>query len=297
MRQSKLARDKWDSHTSYLSRTIQGAVARQTEVYQEHLPTPQQPVVLSLQGIDMSLLQLGTQDSVAQIFARLMVGKMLFNHTRDKWLEWDGTRWQIEGTKKALNFARDLARAVNCEGSRSIGSANFCAGVEQLAKADRVLSAKGAEFDRDNYLLNTPTGTYDLQTNTPRPHDPADRITMCTAVSPSPEGGAVFDKFLDEITQGDRELAEFLQVSLGACLSGAVESHWMLFWIGQGRNGKNTLGDLVQAAMGDYARKVPTSTLMAKTHEGHPTEIANLQGIRLAISSEINDGEYPPASE
>ena len=66
----------------------------------------------------------------------------------------------------------------------------------------------------------------------------------------------------------------------------------MLFWIGQGRNGKNTLGDLVQDAMGDYARKVPTSTLMAKSHEGHPTEIANLQGIRLALSSEINDGEY-----
>lgn len=66
----------------------------------------------------------------------------------------------------------------------------------------------------------------------------------------------------------------------------------MLFWIGQGRNGKNTLGDLVQDAMGDYARKVPTSTLMAKMHEGHPTEIANLQGIRLALSSEINDGEH-----
>lgn len=66
----------------------------------------------------------------------------------------------------------------------------------------------------------------------------------------------------------------------------------MLFWIGIGRNGKNTLGDLVQDAMGDYARKVPTSTLMAKAHEGHPTEIANLQGVRLALSSEINDGEH-----
>jgi putative DNA primase/helicase len=66
----------------------------------------------------------------------------------------------------------------------------------------------------------------------------------------------------------------------------------MLFLIGQGRNGKNTLGDLVQDAMGDYARKVATSTLMAKSHEGHPTEIANLQGIRLAVSSEINEGEH-----
>lgn len=247
---------------------------------------------VSLQGIEMSLLQLGTQDSVAQIFARQMDGKMLYNHARRKWLEWDGTRWQIEAMEKALNFARDLARSVNYEGSRSMGSASFCAGVEQLAKADPVLSVKGTEFDRDNYLLNTPGGTFDLRTNTLRPHNPVDHISMRTAVTPSPEGGAVFDKFLGEITMGDRELSEYLQVSLGACLSGAVESHWMLFWIGGGRNGKNTLGDLVQDAMGDYARKVPTSTLMAKTHEGHPTEIANLFGVRLALSSEINDGEH-----
>jgi P4 family phage/plasmid primase-like protien len=297
MERSALARDKWN-RADYLQRTILGAVGRQEEVLTDKAPTPLPlPVTapagaVALQGVEMSLLQLGTQDSVAQIFARKMDGKMIYNHTRDKWLEWDGTRWQIEVTKKALNFARDLARSVNYEGSRSIGSASFCAGVEQLAKADPVLSVKGTEFDCDNYLLNTPGGTFDLRTNTLRPHDPKDRISLCTAVTPSPDGGAAFDKFLNEITMGDRALAEFLQVSLGACLSGAVESHWMLFWIGQGRNGKNTLGDLVQDAMGDYARKVPTSTLMAKTHEGHPTEIANLQGIRLALSSEINDGEH-----
>jgi putative DNA primase/helicase len=99
-------------------------------------------------------------------------------------------------------------------------------------------------------------------------------------------------KFMGEITLNDWDLIQFHQVSLGACLSGAVESHWMLFWTGGGRNGKNTLGDLVQDAMGDYARKVPASTLMAKSFDGHPTDIANLQGLRLATSSEINDGDH-----
>lgn len=302
MRQSKLRRDKWDradsAYGTYLRRTIANAIARGGDVLNDKPPAPSLTGVaapsgaVTLQGVDASLLQLGTQDSVAQIFARLMEGKMLYDHTRGKWREWDGTRWEMEETKKALNFARDLARSVNYDGSRSIGSASFCAGVELLAKADPVLSAKGNDFDRDNYLLNTPAGTFDLRTNTLRPHDPEDRITMRTAASPCPDGGAAFDKFMDEVTVGDRELAEFHQVSLGACLSGAVEAHWMLFWTGSGRNGKNTLGDLVQDVMGDYARKVPTSTLMAKAHEGHPTEIANLQGVRLALSSEINDGEH-----
>ncbi|MDO9009133.1 MAG: phage/plasmid primase, P4 family, partial [Thiobacillus sp.] len=291
MRQSALNRDKWE-RADYLPRTILGAVARQEEVLTDRAPVAVQAGAVGLQGVEVSLLQLGTQDSVAQIFARQVGGKMLYNHTRGRWLEWDGTRWRIEGTQKALNFARDLARTVNYDGKASLGSASFCAGVEQLAKADPLLSVKGSEFDRDNYLLNTPGGTFDLRTNTLRPHSPDDCISLSTAATPSPEGGAAFDKFLDEITMGDRELAEFLQVSLGECLSGAVESHWMLFWIGQGRNGKNTLGDLVQDAMGDYARKVPTSTLMAKAHETHPTEIANLQGVRLALSSEINDGEH-----
>ena len=299
MGQSKLVRDKWDRE-DYLPRTILGAVSRQIDVFQgastpvnpQSIPTASPVPGAALAGIEMSLLQLGTQDSVAQIFAERMSGKMLYNHTRDKWLEWDGTRWQIEATKKALNFARDLARSVNYEGRSSLGSAAFCIGVEQLAKADPLLSAKGSELDCDNYLLNTPAGTLDLRTRELRNHNPEDRITLCTAVEPSADGGASFERFLAEITQGDRELAEFLQVSLGACSSGAVESHWLLFWIGQGRNGKNTLGDLVLDAMGDYARKVPAATLMAKPQEGHPTEIANLQGIRLAVSSEINDGEH-----
>lgn len=298
---SKLVRDKWERE-DYLPRTIIGAVSRQVDVFQAS-SSPVSPQSLpasagatgsgvTLNGIEMSLLQVGTQDSVAQIFASKMAGKMLFDHTRNAWFEWDGTRWRIEGTKKALDFARELARAMNYEGKSSMGSASFCAGVEQFARADRSLVVEGGGFDRDNYLLNTPAGTFDLRTNNLRPHAPEDRITKCTAAAPSSEGGAAFERFMSEITQGDRELAEFLQISSGACLSGAVESHYMLFWIGHGRNGKNTLGDLMMDAMGDYARKVPTSVLMAKAHEGHPTEIANLQGIRLAVSSEINDGEH-----
>ena len=118
-------------------------------------------------------------------------------------------------------------------------------------------------------------------------------ITKCTIAAPDAAGdGSVFRKFMMEITGGDRELVEFLQVSLGACLSGALEDHWMMFWIGEGRNGKNALGDLVEELMGDYALKIPASTLMAKAFEGHSAEVAQLQGARIAMSSEINDGDF-----
>jgi hypothetical protein len=280
-----------------------GAVGRQEEVLTDKAPAPPASchggprlALWLCKAWKCHCYSLAPKTASRKIFARQMDGKMLYNHTRDKWLEWDGTRWQIEATKKALNFARDLARSVNYEGSRSIGSASFCAGVEQLAKADPVLSAKGTEFDRDKlpakHAGRDVRPSHQYPTPTPaRPRGPPDHVHGRN--SPAMKAGAAFDKFLGEITMGDRALAEFLQVSLGGVLIGrcGIPLDAVLDW-GRAATAKNTLGDLVQDAMGDYARKVPTSTLMAKTHEGHPTEIANLQGIRLALSSEINDGEY-----
>lgn len=242
--------------------------------------------------VEVALMQHPTQDNVALIFRNQMAGRMLYAHAHASWYEWDGIRWNKEQTDKAFDFARTLARNVNREGKASISSASFCSGVETFCRSDRAMSVVGTEFDRNNYLLNTPAGTFDLLTNTLRPHDSADMITACTAVAPGGEGGEVFNKFMHEITLGDRELIDFLQVALGACLSGAVESHWMMFWTGSGRNGKNTLGDLVMYILNDYARKVPTTTLMAKAHQEHPTEIANLRGARLATSSEVSDGDH-----
>jgi len=239
-----------------------------------------------------ALLQNPTQDNVALVFSRKFKGQLLYAHAYACWLEWDGSRWIREGTDKAFDYARHLARRLNREGKTGPSSAAFCKGVEQFSRADRAFAVLGSEFDTNNYLLNTPAGTYDLSTNTLRPHDPNDRITKSTSVAPSAIGGERFKRFLKEITGDDESLAYFLQVSLGACLSGAVESHWMLFWTGTGRNGKNTLGDLVMEILGDYAKKIPSSTLMAKSYEAHPTEIANLQGARLAVSSEVADGDH-----
>ena len=172
-------------------------------------------------------------------------------------------------------------------------TSSFCDGVNKHLQSFPEFSRTSKDFDRDHYLLNTPSGTLDLRTGKMRPHDPNDMITLCTAAAPDTESdGTAFRKFMTEITGGDEELIRFHQLSLGACLSGAVEAHWLLFWYGVPRAGKNTLGELVEGLMGDYARTIPTSTLMSKKFESHPTEMANLQGIRLATSSELSDGDH-----
>jgi P4 family phage/plasmid primase-like protien len=239
------------------------------------------------------LANLATQHSIALIFARRMNEKMLYDHTRRVWMEYDGTRWKVDELKKVHNFILNIASEMNTQNKASMVTSSFCDGVNRHLQSFSEFSRTSKDFDRDHYLLNTPAGTLNLLTGKMRPHDPRDMITLCTAAAPDTNGdGAAFRNFLMQITGGDEELIRFHQVSLGACLSGAVEDHWLLFWYGVPRAGKNTLGELVEALMGDYARTIPTSTLMSKKFEGHPTEMANLQGIRLAASSELSDGDH-----
>jgi hypothetical protein len=162
----KLYREKWDTNKTYLrEKTITKAVSRQAEVLQDK-PAPAAAVesAVDLSGIDVALLQNPTQENVALIFSRKHSGKLLYIHSRGKWLEWDGTRWNLENTQKAFDFAREISRRVNTDGKSSVASASFYGGVEKICQADRTFAVVGDEFDRDNYLLNTPAGTLDLHT-------------------------------------------------------------------------------------------------------------------------------------
>jgi len=228
-----------------------------------------------------------------------------------QWLAWDGTRWRpdVEGVArlaaKALcdtyaDRARNDLMFGTAAGAREraalrVQSKKTVDAVLDLATVEQALVVRSKQLDANEWLLNTPTGTVNLLDGTTREHQRDDLITKITSVGPANAvvQCAVLERFLREVTCGDAELVDYLQRALGACMSGAQTDHWLMFWFGQGRNGKNTLGDLVGEILGDYAKHVPVQTLMADAHGSrHPTEIANLRGLRLAISSEIGEGEH-----
>jgi putative DNA primase/helicase len=234
-----------------------------------------------------------TEDSLAVAFVDAHGHELRFDHDTDRWFVWGGVRWRMDGTDLAFDLVRHLVRTRNTERVERLARAKLYAAVERICRADRICAVTHELWDRDPWLLNTPGGTFDLRTGAVRTHDPRDYITKCTAVAPESRTAPTFERFLRDITCGDTGLAEYLQRALGACLSGAIADHWLMFWYGAGRNGKNTLGDLVLEVLGDYAKLVPTQTLMADPHGNrHPTEIANLRGLRLAISSEVAEGEH-----
>ena len=118
-----------------------------------------------------------------------------------------------------------------------------------------------------------------------------DHITRYAAVVPADdEDCPKFKQFLSDIqTPG---VIAYLKRLMGYILTGSVKEEIFVFFYGTGQNGKGTLVKIVVAVLGDYAGILPTQTLLAGKNQRHPTEIAKLEGLRMAAASETTDGNF-----
>lgn len=154
-----------------------------------------------------------------------------------------------------------------------------------------LLNARADELDANPALLGTPGGVLELETGRFRPHRQSDRITKTTGCDFNPKAAApIWEKFIASIFAGDAELIDFVQRLAGYALSGSRGEHILIVFYGVGANGKSTLLGTLQFVMGDYAGTAAPGLLMTNGGERHPTELADLQGVRLAISSETGEG-------
>lgn len=96
--------------------------------------------------------------------------------------------------------------------------------------------------------------------------------------------------FLTRITAGDVDLQDYLQRVAGYCLTGDTREHVLFFLYGTGANGKTVFLNTLAGIWGDYSAAVPTEVLMESQTDRHPTELARLRGVRLAIASETEQG-------
>ena len=85
---------------------------------------------------------------------------------------------------------------------------------------------------------------------------------------------------------------DYLQRAAGYWVTGLVSEHILFFLYGKGRNGKSTFVETLMKLIGPHACAIATETLMACDYERHPTDIAELHGIRLAVGSEVEEGQF-----
>lgn len=159
------------------------------------------------------------------------------------------------------------------------------------------LRISAVEFDANPYLINCLNGTYELRDFSFREHRYDDFITMQTNFRHTISRDVKcerWEKFIDEVTQGDKDKSDFLQRALGYSMLGMSNEECMFILHGKTtRNGKSTLLNTIEYMLGDYAKVAPVGMICRgdrqKDAEAASPTLAGLKGKRFVTMSESNE--------
>lgn len=217
------------------------------------------------------------------------------------WHRWDGTRYVLDKEKTIMQTAIDAAEYVaetapppdQMKWAEASTNRDRIQNAIIIAGTDEEVLVHAVELDADPNNLCTPEGIVNLRTGELRPADKAiDLNTRQTSVAPRKIPTPLWDEFLREVVEDEDRIA-YLQELFGATLFGDSRYHVLPVLVGTGANGKSTLLDVVSGILGDYSASMPENFLLDTTGNAHPTEIARLRGVRLAVASETRpDGKF-----
>ena len=160
------------------------------------------------------------------------------------------------------------------------------------------------DFDSDPYLLNCRNGVYDMRTHKFRFATPEDYFTLSVSCD-YPTGVNVrkcdrWYSFVDEIMEGDKDKAAFLQRALGYSLLGINREECMFLAYGRTRSGKGTLFNTIAKVLGmgtdnGYGGSINSSLVCEskfkdKDYNAPEPMLADTVGIRYLTLSETKKG-------
>ena len=161
-----------------------------------------------------------------------------------------------------------------------------------LKEARPMIEIETSSLNSDAFLLNTPSATYDLRKGIKgaKEHDPEDFITKITAVSPSEKGKEIWLDCLNTIFSKNKGLINYVQMICGLAAIGKVFIEAMIIAYGEGGNGKSTFWNSVFRVLGLYSGKISADTLTVGCKRNIKPEMAEMNGRRLLIASESQEG-------
>jgi putative DNA primase/helicase len=220
----------------------------------------------------------------------------------DKWLVWDGHRWKVDDSGEVERRAKETVRWMYHQAGsgeeidrkladhalKSERRARIEAMIS-LARSEPGMPVTPEELDADPWALNVENGTIDLRTGELREHRREDRITKLAAVehnrgADAPTWHATLERVLP-----NPKIRGFFQRLCGYALTGDTSEHVLPMLFGTGANGKSTVLNALLDALGDYGTQAAPDLLVAKKN-AHPTELADLFGMRFVASIEVEDG-------
>lgn len=317
-RASGLYRKKWDEKRggkSYGAMTISKACANCSEVYE-----PKQHDT----GFNVSFAMLDDGKIVAETpkkqydmtdsgNAHRLYDKfghiIRYSYNRKKWLYWDGKMWRLDDSGEIKKLADvicdDIKREAYLEqdektqadmlkwATKTASSKSKEAMIKECQHLDGIPAAP-EEFDAYPDLLNCQNGIVNLRNGELLPHDSNYMLSkICyTEYDSSGEPPALWLSFLNDVTDGDKALQEYIQKCVGYSLTGSTREQCAYFLYGMGNNGKSTFLDTIADMIGGYASNVQPETIMMKKFggEGANSDIARLKSARFVTSEEPTEG-------
>lgn len=246
----------------------------------------------------------------AELFVKLFKDKYVFDPTEGKegaFYLWNENSWQIDLHKERYKDFEEVALAY----ANSIGTIKFEESIKEdlekrihqlrthrrrkcvLETVSAHISFKG-KWDILPHKLPCANGVVSLENGSlvksnssqfikkfcPTPYDPSAKCPK-------------FDQFLKDITLENEELERFIARLLGYSLLGIPREEKVFYFYGSGRNGKGTLMHAIQHVLGPFSKTFPSEMLLIQRNPPSSSspnpEMANFEGVRLAVFSEINE--------
>jgi len=296
-RASGLYREKWE-RADYRERTTRAALAR-GDFYSPKGSGRSNPPDGGKPLRDFNLTDLGNSERFVACYGRDVRYCFLWA----KWLVWTGSRWERDDSGRVHRLAKETVRGIYDEAAAAEDESERKAlakhataseaegkikAMLELAKSDVPVSPD--DLDADPWLLNAPNGTVDLRTGEIQPHRREDLITKMSGGGYDKKAAApVWEVFLERVLPS-KELRAFVQRGAGYSAAGDTSEQCLFINHGAGANGKSTFQEALAEALGDYATRTPTETLLAKRAGGIPNDVARLKGARFVAASETEEG-------
>ena len=327
-RQSGLYRAKWDKRRgakTYGEVTIERAIKDCTDIWepQERIPQPAPVVPQPPQYTETEIpaMENATGGAAGQgqryysyddtgnalRFRDANQGLIHYNHVDGVWIYWDGVRWATDDNgeikrradQMLVDMARDLkemqdnpaynAYKKHLSRSRSHRGKEGCIAEARHLEGIPVLPS---EMDRAGNAFNVRNCLISLKTGKTAEHDKKYMISKVAPVTYDETAKCPrWDRFIEEITCGDKSLQLYLQRMIGYCMTAYTKEQCMFFLYGNGSNGKSVFVDTIAGMLGEYAASCqPETVLLRDRNNSARGDLARLKGARMVVTSEPNDG-------
>ena len=233
-----------------------------------------------------------------------------YSYNRKKWYFWTGKVWVLDESGEIKKMADEICEDIKRE-AWNIPDDDLQEQMLKFAKRTASSTAKEAMirecqhlydipaspdmFDGYTDFLNCQNGIVNLRNGELIPHDANFMMSkICNSeYDTKHRKPKMWLKFLNDITDGNKDLQMYIQKCIGYSISGSNTEQCSYFLYGMGNNGKSTFLDTISDLLGSYGANAQPDTIMLQSKfsgGGAGSDIARLKSARFVTCEEPTEG-------